>query len=238
MSLASPVAPTNDKPARRTQAERSDSMRSRLLEATLQSLAEDGYAASTLSSIVRRAGVSRGAQVHHYPNKQALMLDAAEDLLRRTYRQLGELLLSIGDEDDRLTRLVKAAWDQVFATPLFHAYTELLVASLRDKPLAEALRERLKRVQSVFAPAVEHYFEPNPRQGSGVGGTSKADLHALFQQLSCFLVGLATQAHLMKDRAQVQAHLALWARQAGLLMKARKGVRLPPPRPEAWPRKD
>ena len=57
-------------------------MRKRLLEATLQSLAEDGYAGSTLSSIVRRAGVSRGAQVHHYPNKQALMLDAAEDLLR------------------------------------------------------------------------------------------------------------------------------------------------------------
>ncbi|WP_022975941.1 TetR/AcrR family transcriptional regulator [Nevskia ramosa] len=229
MSAASPVP----KKLRRTQAERSDSMRSRLLEATLQSLAEDGYAASTLSSIVRRAGVSRGAQVHHYPNKQALMLDAAEDLLRRTYRQLGELLLSIGDEDDRLTRLVEAAWDQVFSTPLFHAYTELLVASLRDDNLADALRERLKRVQSVFAPAVEHYFEPNPK----LGGTSKADLHALFQQLSCFLVGLATQAHLMKDRAQVQAHLALWARQAGLVMKARKGVRLPPPRPEAWPRK-
>lgn len=226
------AAPIARKP-RRTQAERSDSMRTRLLEATLQSLAEDGYAASTLSSIVRRAGVSRGAQVHHYPNKQALMLDAAEDLLRRTYRQLGELLLSIGDEDDRLTRLVEAAWEQVFSTPLFHAYTELLVASLRDADLADALRERLKRVQSVFAPAVEHYFEPNPK----LAGASKADLHALFQQLSCFLVGLATQAHLMKDRAQVQAHLMLWARQASLLMRARKGVRLPPPRPEAWPRK-
>jgi len=204
-------------------------MRSRLLEATLQSLAEDGYAASTLSSIVRRAGVSRGAQVHHYPNKQALMLDAAEDLLRRTYRQLGELLLSIGDEDDRLARLVEAAWEQVFSTPLFHAYTELLVASLRDADLAEALRERLRRVQSVFAPAVEHYFEP-------VSAT-KAELHALFLQLSCFLVGLATQAHLMKDREHVQAQLHLWAKQASLVMRARKGVRLPPPRPEAWPRK-
>lgn len=218
-----------DKKPRRTQAERSDSMRSRLLEATLQCLAEDGYAASTLSSIVRRAGVSRGAQVHHYPNKQALMLDAAEDLLRRTYRQLGELLLSIGDEDDRLARLVEAAWGQVFSTPLFHAYTELLVASLRDADLAEALRERLRRVQSVFAPAVEHYFEP-------VSAT-KAELHALFLQLSCFLVGLATQAHLMKDREHVQAQLRLWARQASLVMRARKGVRLPPPRPEAWPRK-
>lgn len=215
---------------RRTQAERSDQMRQRLLDATLQSLAEDGYAGSTLSSIVRRAGVSRGAQVHHYPNKQALMLDAAEDLLRRTYRQLGEVLLSIKDEDDRLARLVDAAWDQVFATPLFHAYSELLIASLRDDDLAEALRQRLQRVQGVYAPAVEHYFEPI--------NATKAELHAMFLQLSFFLAGLATQAHLMSDRASVQAHLNLWARQAALIMRARKGVRLPPPRPEAWPRKD
>lgn len=215
---------------RRTQAERSDQMRQRLLDATLKSLAEDGYAGATLSSIVRRAGVSRGAQVHHYPNKQALMLDAAEDLLRRTYRQLGELLLSISDEDDRLARLVDAAWDQVFATPLFHAYSELLIASLRDADLAEALRERLRRVQGVYAPAVEHYFEPI--------NATKAELHAMFVQLSFFLVGLATQAHLMNDRAWVQSHLRLWARQAALLMRARKGVRQPPPRPEAWPRRD
>lgn len=215
---------------RRTQAERSDQMRKRLLDATLQSLAEDGYAGSTLSSIVRRAGVSRGAQVHHYPNKQALMLDAAEDLLRRTYRQLGEMLLSIKDEDDRLARLVDAAWDQVFSTPLFNAYSELLIASLRDADLADALKARLRRVQGVYAPAVEHYFEPI--------NASKIDLHAMFVQLSFFLVGLATQAHLMNDRAWVQSHLDLWKRQAALIMRARKGVRQPPPRPEAWPRKD
>ncbi|MBV8062134.1 MAG: TetR family transcriptional regulator, partial [Nevskia sp.] len=43
--------------ARRTQAERSDAMRRRLLAATVDSLAEDGYAGTTLSSVVRRAGV-------------------------------------------------------------------------------------------------------------------------------------------------------------------------------------
>ncbi|WP_293003873.1 TetR/AcrR family transcriptional regulator [Nevskia sp.] len=231
MTDSPPPSPTSAARPRRTQAERSDLMRTRLLEATLQSLAEDGYAGSTLSSIVRRAGVSRGAQVHHYPNKQALMLDAAEDLLRRTYRQLGEMLLSIGDEDDRLSRLVEAAWDQVFSTPLFNAYTELLIASLRDHDLADALRERLKRVQQVYAPAVEHYFEPiDPAR------TSKADLHAMFVQLSFFLVGLATQAHLMNDRAWIRSHLDLWARQAAQMMRARKGVRLPPPRSEAWRR--
>ena len=215
-------------PARRTQAERSDAMRQRLLAATVESLAEDGYAGSTLSSIVRRAGVSRGAQVHHYPSKQALILDAADDLLRSSYRTLGAVLLSVADEDNRLEMLVTATWEQLFATPLYRAYTELLVASQRDAVLAEALRATLLRVSKVFEPAVEHYFMPAP-------GT-RENLKAVFLQFSCLLGGLASQAHLFDDPAYVAAQLKLWTRQAKLVMLARKGVRTPPPRPAEWDR--
>ena len=215
-------------PLRRTQAERSDAMRRRLLAATVESLAEDGYAGSTLSSIVRRAGVSRGAQVHHYPNKQALILDAADDLLRSSYRTLGAVLLSVADEDNRLEMLVKATWEQLFATPLYRAYSELLVASQRDPVLAEALRGMLLRVSKVFEPAVEHYFMPAP-------GT-RENLKAVFLQFSCLLAGLASQAHLFNDPAYVTAQLKLWTRQAQLVMRARKGVRTPPPRPAEWDR--
>jgi len=219
-------------PLRRTQAERSDAMRRRLLAATLESLAEDGYAGSTLSSIVRRAGVSRGAQVHHYPSKQALILDAADDLLRSSYRTLGAVLLSVADEDNRLEMLVKATWEQLFATPLYRAYSELLVASQRDPVLAEALRGMLLRVSKVFEPAVEHYFMPAP-------GT-RENLKAVFLQFSCLLGGMASQAHLFNDPAYVTAQLKLWTRQAQLVMRARKGVRTPPPRPAEWdrPRRD
>ena len=215
-------------PLRRTQAERSDAMRRRLLAATVESLAEDGYAGSTLSSIVRRAGVSRGAQVHHYPNKQALILDAADDLLRSSYRTLGAVLLSVADEDNRLEMLVKTTWEQLFATPLYRAYSELLVASQRDPVLAEALRGMLLRVSKVFEPAVEHYFMPAP-------GT-RENLKAVFLQFSCLLAGLASQAHLFNDPAYVTAQLKLWTRQAQLVMRARKGVRTPPPRPAEWDR--
>lgn len=214
--------------ARRTQAERSDAMRRRLLDATVESLAQDGYAGSTLSSIVRRAGVSRGAQVHHYPNKQALILDAAEDLLRRSYRALGAVLLSVADEDDRLEALIQAAWEQIFSTPLYRAYTELLVASQRDPVLAEALRRMLLRVRGLFEPAVEHYFEPVPG--------ARENLKALFLQMNCLLGGLAAQAHVLVAEAQVRNQLKLWTRQTRLVMRARKGVKTPPPRPAEWDR--
>lgn len=224
------MAQTNRKmspPAkRRTQEERSDAMRKRLLAATLESLAEDGYAGSTLSSVVRRAGVSRGAQVHHYPNKQALMMDAAEDLLKRTYRRLGELLLSISADEDRLQALVDATWQQMFSTPLYRAYCELVAASQRDPVLAQALKRMLARVSGMFEPAANYYFE-----------TSDAVRHTpaeVFLQLSCLLSGLALQAPLLASERIVKAQLELWVRQVAPLMRARKGITSPPPRPPSW----
>jgi AcrR family transcriptional regulator len=210
---------------RRTQEERSEAMRQRLLEATLQSLAEDGYAGSTLSSIVRRAGVSRGAQVHHYPNKQALMLEAAENLMRRTYRQFGEALLSISDEEDRLQALVDIVWKQLFATPLFRAYTELVAAAARDPALLSAMQQMFGRVIQTFQPAANYYFETDD-------SSHRAD--EIFLQLSCLLTGLALQAPLINDEALVRPQLELWIRQVKPLMHARKGIRKPPPRPSIW----
>jgi AcrR family transcriptional regulator len=214
---------------RRTQSERSEAMRKRLLAATLQSLAEDGYTGSTLSSIVRRAGVSRGAQVHHYPNKQALMLDAAADLLRRTYRALGELMLSIAEEDDRLRSLVETVWRRLFTSQLHRAYNELLLESQRDPALAEALQKLLLRQVEVFSVAVDHYFVAAP--GSTVEPT------AIFVQLCALMHGFASHAHLLLTHEQVPEQLRAWIEQASTHMHARKGVHSAPPRPPHWDRK-
>jgi AcrR family transcriptional regulator len=208
---------------RRTQAERSQAMRQRLLEATLESLAEDGYAGTTMSSIVRRAGVSRGAQVHHYPHKQALILDAAEDLLRRIYRTLGRVMLDAADESRRLQAVVEGAWEQLFAGKLYFAYLELLIESHRDPKLAASLRELLGRVSASFDAAAEHYFERTP------GGHE--DLRALFLQVSCLMAGLAAQAHLFPHPGVARSQRQLWLRQAAALLRAKKGVRTPPPVP-------
>ena len=203
-------------------------MRQRLLAATLQSLAEDGYAGTTLSSVVRRAGVSRGAQVHHYPSKQALILDAAEDLLRRTYKTLGPLLLGIADENNRLDGLIAAAWDALFSIPLYRAYLELLIASQRDPLLADALRKQSLRVMQIFRTAVDHYFEIAPG--------SRENLGSLFIQIQWLLGGMASQAHLMTDERFRRMHLKLIARLMAPHLRARRGVNRPPPRPESWDR--
>lgn len=64
------------KKRRRTQEERSATTRKRLLEATIDLLIERGYARLTTADIARRAGVSNGARVHHFPTKEELVVAA------------------------------------------------------------------------------------------------------------------------------------------------------------------
>lgn len=63
---------------RRTQEGRSDDMKQRILGAAFEVLKERGFADFTTIEVARRAGVSRGAQVHHFPNKHDLVIAAME----------------------------------------------------------------------------------------------------------------------------------------------------------------
>src|SRR5437763_16557793 len=66
-----------------TQAERTAATRGRLLDAALDVLAEQGYAATTTVEAAKRAGVSRGAPLHHFPTKPELLAAAVEHLYAR-----------------------------------------------------------------------------------------------------------------------------------------------------------
>src|SRR5436305_1161301 len=68
---------------RRTQAERRAETRGRLLDATIESLGEVGYAATTVRGVADRAGVSQGATTHHFPHRVKLITAAVEELSER-----------------------------------------------------------------------------------------------------------------------------------------------------------
>ncbi len=67
-------------PARVPQGERTRLMRARLLDATVELLVERGFAGTTTTLVSERAGVSRGAQLHHFPTKNDLVVAAVEHL--------------------------------------------------------------------------------------------------------------------------------------------------------------
>ncbi|MGH8453265.1 MAG: TetR/AcrR family transcriptional regulator [Nevskiales bacterium] len=227
--MAKSTAQMLEKPRkRRSQAERRDAMRKRLLKATLECLVRDGYAGTTVSSIVKRAGVSRGAHVHHYPTKDALILDAAEYLIRRAYRIMGEVLLGIADEGDRLQALMKTVWEEIFATRMFSAFFELLIASQHDAELARSLRAISARVLQTVDKAIVHYFEPR--------AASSENTRDMFVMTIIMLSGMAAGSQITQSAEDTRRCLDIWTRLMASQVRARKGVSVPPQRPADWDR--
>jgi AcrR family transcriptional regulator len=201
-------------------------MRQRLLKATLDCLARNGYAATTVSAIVKQAGVSRGAHVHHYPNKDALILDAADYLMRRAYRILGKLMLGIADEDNRLEALIDTSWKEIFATRMFSAFFELLIASQHDTELAKALQDLAIRTMQRLERPITHYFEPL--------SSSSEKPRDMFRMTQWMLTGMSAGVHLFRDPEELRPYLGIWVRLMASQMRARRGVNTPPPRPADW----
>jgi AcrR family transcriptional regulator len=132
--------------ARRTQEERSAATRERLLDATIETLVEKGYVRTTTTEIVRRAGLSRGAQVHHFPTKAELVRSAVAHLASRREQELREEFARIDGKADRLSSAIDLLWSG-YAGPLFTAVLELIVAARTDPELAETISSLQLNVQ-------------------------------------------------------------------------------------------
>ena len=115
---------------RRTQAARTAATRTTLLDATLDSLVELGYARTTTQGIAARAGLSRGAQLHHFPTKELLVVAAVEHLAAK---RDGEIRATT--DRHRVLELLA----DTFTGPLFLAALELWVAARTDPALRAAL---------------------------------------------------------------------------------------------------
>ncbi|MDQ1520182.1 MAG: hypothetical protein QOI55_1255 [Actinomycetota bacterium] len=129
---------TTDTPGDRPLQARSVATRAALLDAALESLVERGYAATTTIETARRAGVSRGAQLHHFPTKAQLLAAAVQHLLDRRMTEFRDTLATVDPGADRLDAGVDLLW-AMFQGPAFAAWVELWIAARTDPELAEAV---------------------------------------------------------------------------------------------------
>ncbi|TQI94060.1 TetR family transcriptional regulator [Amycolatopsis cihanbeyliensis] len=118
----------------RTQEERSAAMRQRLLDATIECLVEYGYSGTTTTKVADRAGVTRGAQVHHFPTKTDLVVSAIRHLAaKRTELAFGELE-RLRSSADPVGDALDLLWE-MHQGPVFSATVELWVAARTDPEL-------------------------------------------------------------------------------------------------------
>lgn len=132
---------------RRTQEERSSATREKLLDATVECLIELGYGGTTTTEIVRRAGVSRGAQVHHFRTKAELVRSAVAHLATKREQELRSEFATLRRGD--VSGAIDLLWSG-YAGPLFAAVLELIVAARTDDELASVFADLQLDVQSTI----------------------------------------------------------------------------------------
>jgi AcrR family transcriptional regulator len=99
-------------------------------------LVERGWSGTTTTLIASKAGVSRGAQLHHYPTKASLVLAAVEHLALRRAEEIRAEAADLPPGDTaRVIELLATA----FTSPLYVAALEVWIAARTDPGLRAAL---------------------------------------------------------------------------------------------------
>ena len=156
---------------------RSQATRSRLVQATIDSLIEHGYSKTTGVEICRRAGVTRGALNHHFPDYSALLIDA----LREVYTTL-----KVEPDASSLERVVRSGYKNV-VQPEFKVVIELWLASQNDPAIFSPKSFRRAGIGEPAANAIYYtLFELLIAIGLGratSGGKASAHEHMVFETM-------------------------------------------------------
>jgi len=175
-------------PQRRSQAERRASTRAALLDATLACLIERGYGGTTTAEVEHRAGVSRGARLHHFSSKARLMAAAMVRLFEGLATRHADAMAQLPPGPGRFHEGYRLLWG-VYRDESYAAVLELFVAARHDAELRAALREtsvvlhrEVRRRANAFFPDLAHH-----------------DADGLLESLQAVMVGLALQRFVFRN---------------------------------------
>jgi len=152
------VPAKSQKVRRRTQEQRRAETRNALIEATIDLLAEGGYASATTTRIAHRAGVSLGAMQHHFGSKDELLMETFDQLLLELTTQMsmdpgkGQTL------ERRVETLVTRLWD-VYCSQRYVAVWELFLGTRAEPHLREEAVGHRSRSLRIFAELWWSFFK-------------------------------------------------------------------------------
>ena len=124
---------------------KSKNTRTRILEAAMQLLAEEGYAATSTPAVAERAGLSRTAMLYHFPSRGALMEAVIHYVTRRRVELQEETQAHLPRDETFRDQSVESHWEQLQSVE-FRAFCQLSMAASTDDTLA-----------AVFKPALEAF---------------------------------------------------------------------------------
>ncbi|TNE33464.1 MAG: TetR/AcrR family transcriptional regulator [Alphaproteobacteria bacterium] len=184
----------------RTQGERTQEMRDRLCRAALEVIADVGYEKTTTTMIAERAGVSRGAQTHHFPTKIELVNASFKYLLQDWENKRAEV---VGGTETEISAesYIRFLWKDIFGHPQYVAALEMMLAARGDERLHQGLVEALKELTDLRRTMWHNIF----------AGTAAEKNRELFMEMTvCLFRGLSMQGSIEEQNGHRDQIIDMW----------------------------
>jgi AcrR family transcriptional regulator len=122
-----------------------------ILEAAYRCLTEQGYAATTITGVAERAGVSRGLLHYYFDSKEDMLAQVVRRSAEPSIQLLGPLVLSSDSPEQMASSITRAAREIVERNPaLFTLVYEGWVVSRQSHVVAEELRLLFQRYRGAL----------------------------------------------------------------------------------------
>lgn len=170
-------------------------MRVKILDATVQCLAQNGYSKTSTQNVATTANISRGTMLHHYATKAELITATIDYIYYKRLEAFHAEASKLTDDERVIDGQALEVYWLLVKSPAYDAYMELCMAARTDDELAQVLAERMSNSNAFFMNVIPSLF---PEWGG-------SDLEA--QQLALDLVvvaldGLRLNKSVIPDQAR------------------------------------
>ena len=190
--------------------------RDSICKATIQLLAELGYAETTIAGVAQNAGFSKGAVQYHFPTKEELIAATVEHLLMRTVSSASQSYESV---DSALLN----AWQRLVNTSAYRALLEVLNAARIDRKLRLRISAELVAWgKNLDKQSLTIYQSANEQLSAHEGDT---EVVMLLNMTRSFMRGLLTQEQYGVSPEETLTYVAKWVELIAPMLKLR-GTRI------------
>ena len=158
---------------RRTQAERSEETRTRIVKAAANLIRKRGYARFRTAEVAKEAGLSRGAQLHHFPTKDSLVVATLEYVFEQAQVLSRRRAAAVNKPRDLIEAVIEDAREFFFSEHFMVAIDIVLSTSTNQsvrKQILDISRKARRPVEAAWAEALA---------ANGVAGALASDIVAL-----------------------------------------------------------
>ena len=198
---------------RRTQAERSEETQTRILKAAANLIRKRGYAHFRTAEVAKEAGLSRGAQLHHFPTKDSLVVATLEYVFEQAQMLSRRRASAVNRPRDLIEAVIEDAREFFFSEHFMVAIDIVLSTSTNQsvrKQILDISRKARRPVEAAWAEALA---------ANGVPGQLASDIVALTLSL---VRGMALRTLWDNDPKWFDELFSLWRQMIKVFLRDRQ----------------